>query len=133
MLPRMKILVRWGLLAAALLLVAHLYSGVSVASFTTAADTAYLVQVHIIGRCTANCATVGTGAGGQIVARFRRVGGTVTEIGADVGTFAEDTDGTHTFAITASGTAIEARITTTGDADINLVWHTTMRVWRVSS
>ena len=32
----MKIIVRWLLLAAALLLVAHLYSGVSVASFTSA-------------------------------------------------------------------------------------------------
>lgn len=32
----MKIIVRWFLLAAALLLVAHLYSGVAVASFTSA-------------------------------------------------------------------------------------------------
>ncbi|MFY9510138.1 MAG: phage holin family protein [Rubrivivax sp.] len=32
----MKMLVRWFLLAAALLLVAHLYSGVTVASFTSA-------------------------------------------------------------------------------------------------
>ena len=32
----MKIIVRWLLLAAALLLVAHLYSGVQVASFTSA-------------------------------------------------------------------------------------------------
>lgn len=43
MLPRMKILVRWGLLAAALLLVAHLYSGVSVASFTTALIAAFVI------------------------------------------------------------------------------------------
>jgi putative membrane protein len=39
----MKILVRWGLLAAALLLVAHLYSGVSVASFTTALIAAFVI------------------------------------------------------------------------------------------
>lgn len=31
-----KILIRWGLLAAALLLIAHLYSGVEVRSFTAA-------------------------------------------------------------------------------------------------
>jgi putative membrane protein len=36
MLSAMKILVRWLLLAAALLLVAHLYSGVTVTSFTSA-------------------------------------------------------------------------------------------------
>ncbi len=36
MLGRMKLLVRWLLLAAALLLVAYLYPGVSVASFGTA-------------------------------------------------------------------------------------------------
>lgn len=36
MLHPMKIIVRWLLLAAALLLVAHLYSGVSVASFGSA-------------------------------------------------------------------------------------------------
>lgn len=36
MLPTMKLLVRWGLLAAALLLVAQLYSGVSVAGFGAA-------------------------------------------------------------------------------------------------
>lgn len=36
MLGPMKMLVRWFLLAAALLLVAHLYSGVTVASFTSA-------------------------------------------------------------------------------------------------
>jgi putative membrane protein len=43
MLPRMKILVRWGLLAAALLLVAHLYSGVAVASFTSALIAAFVI------------------------------------------------------------------------------------------
>ena len=36
MLAPMKLLVRWLLLAAALLLVAHLYAGVQVASFTSA-------------------------------------------------------------------------------------------------
>lgn len=36
MLALMKLIVRWLLLAAALLLVAHLYSGVQVASFTSA-------------------------------------------------------------------------------------------------
>jgi putative membrane protein len=40
----MKIIVRWLLLAAALLLVAHLYSGVSVASFTSA-----LVAALVLG------------------------------------------------------------------------------------
>jgi putative membrane protein len=43
MLPRMKILVRWGLLAAALLLVAHLYSGVVVASFGAALIAAFVI------------------------------------------------------------------------------------------
>jgi len=36
MLASMKLIIRWLLLAAALLLVAHLYSGVQVASFTSA-------------------------------------------------------------------------------------------------
>ena len=39
----MKILVRWLLLAAALLLVAHLYPGVTVASFTTALLAAFVL------------------------------------------------------------------------------------------
>jgi putative membrane protein len=39
----MKIIVRWLLLAAALLLVAHLYPGVSVASFTTALIAAFVL------------------------------------------------------------------------------------------
>ena len=39
----MKILVRWLLLAAALLLVAHLYPGVSVASFSTAMIAAFVL------------------------------------------------------------------------------------------
>ncbi len=43
MLPFMKILVRWGLLAAALLLVAHLYSGVTVASFGAALLAAFVL------------------------------------------------------------------------------------------
>jgi putative membrane protein len=43
MLPRMKLIVRWLLLAAALLLVAHLYSGVQVASFTTALFAAFVI------------------------------------------------------------------------------------------
>ena len=43
MLPRMKLIVRWLLLAAALLLVAHLYSGVTVASFTAALIAAFVI------------------------------------------------------------------------------------------
>jgi putative membrane protein len=43
MLPFMKILVRWGLLAAALLLVAHLYGGVTVASFGSALLAAFVL------------------------------------------------------------------------------------------
>ncbi len=39
----MKIIVRWLLLAAALLLVAHLYSGVSVASFGSALIAAFVL------------------------------------------------------------------------------------------
>ncbi len=39
----MKILVRWALLAAALLLVAHLYSGVVVANFTSALIAAFVL------------------------------------------------------------------------------------------
>ena len=39
----MKIIVRWLLLAAALLLVAHLYSGVSVQSFTSALIAAFVL------------------------------------------------------------------------------------------
>lgn len=41
----MKILIRWFLLAAALLLVAHLYSGVQVASFTSALIAALVMGV----------------------------------------------------------------------------------------
>ncbi len=44
MLHSMKLIVRWMLLAAALLLVAHLYSGVSVASFGAA-----LVAALVLG------------------------------------------------------------------------------------
>jgi putative membrane protein len=43
MLQGMKLLVRWLLLAAALLLVAHLYSGVSVASFGAAMIAAFVI------------------------------------------------------------------------------------------
>ncbi len=43
-LPRMKILVRWGLLAAALLLVAQLYAGVAVQGFGSA-----LVAALVLG------------------------------------------------------------------------------------
>lgn len=39
----MKIIVRWLLLAAALLLVAHLYSGVAVASFVSALAAAFVI------------------------------------------------------------------------------------------
>jgi putative membrane protein len=39
----MKIIVRWLLLAAALLLVAHLYPGVTVASFTSALIAAFVL------------------------------------------------------------------------------------------
>jgi putative membrane protein len=39
----MKIIVRWLLLSAALLLVAHLYPGVSVASFSTAMIAAFVL------------------------------------------------------------------------------------------
>jgi putative membrane protein len=39
----MKTIVRWVLLAAALLLVAHLYAGVSVASFTSALIAAFVI------------------------------------------------------------------------------------------
>jgi len=41
--PRMKILARWLLLAAALLLVEHLYPGVSVASFGAAMLAAFVI------------------------------------------------------------------------------------------
>ncbi len=40
---RMKLLIRWLLLAAALLLVAHLYSGVTIASFGTALIAAFVI------------------------------------------------------------------------------------------
>ncbi len=43
MLADMKIIVRWLLLAAALLLVAHLYSGVQVASFGVALIAAFVL------------------------------------------------------------------------------------------
>jgi putative membrane protein len=40
---RMKLIIRWLLLAAALLLVAHLYSGVTVASFGAAMFAAFVI------------------------------------------------------------------------------------------
>ena len=43
MLDGMKLIVRWLLLAAALLLVAHLYRGVSVASFEAALIAAFVI------------------------------------------------------------------------------------------
>jgi putative membrane protein len=43
MLPAMKILVRWLLLAAALLLVSYVYPGVTVASFTSALLAAFVL------------------------------------------------------------------------------------------
>ena len=43
MLPRMKLIVRWLLLAAALLLVANLYSGVTVSSFWSALLAAFIL------------------------------------------------------------------------------------------
>lgn len=43
MLRGMKLLVRWGLLAAALLLVAHLYPGITVASFGAALIAAFVI------------------------------------------------------------------------------------------
>ena len=43
LLPMMKTLIRWMLLAAALLLVAHLYSGVVVTSFTSALIAALIL------------------------------------------------------------------------------------------
>jgi putative membrane protein len=43
MLASMKLIIRWLLLAAALLLVAHLYSGVQVASFTSAMIAAFVL------------------------------------------------------------------------------------------
>jgi putative membrane protein len=43
MLPGMKLIVRWVLLAAALLLVAHLYPGVTVASFGAAMGAALVL------------------------------------------------------------------------------------------
>jgi putative membrane protein len=43
MLPRMKLIVRWLLLALALLLVAHLYAGVQVASFGSALIAAFVL------------------------------------------------------------------------------------------
>lgn len=43
MLVRMKLIVRWLLLAAALLLVAHLYPGVTVASFGAAMIAAFVL------------------------------------------------------------------------------------------
>jgi putative membrane protein len=43
MLAPMKLIIRWLLLAAALLLVAHLYSGVQVASFTAALIAAFVL------------------------------------------------------------------------------------------
>lgn len=43
MLPGMKLLLRWLLLSAALLLVAHLYSGVTVASFGAAMLAAFVI------------------------------------------------------------------------------------------
>ena len=43
MLRVMKLLIRWLLLAAALLLVAHLYSGVVVASFSAALIAAFVI------------------------------------------------------------------------------------------
>ena len=43
LMPMMKTLIRWMLLAAALLLVAHLYSGVVVTSFTSALIAALIL------------------------------------------------------------------------------------------
>lgn len=43
MLRGMRLIIRWGLLAAALLLVAHLYPGITVASFGAALIAAFVV------------------------------------------------------------------------------------------
>ena len=42
----MKIIVRWLLLASALLLVAYLYPGVTVTSFASAMIAAFVIGVH---------------------------------------------------------------------------------------
>jgi hypothetical protein len=88
-----------------------------------------LLEARVVSRCTANCATVGSGGAGTIIGRFRRSGSALTRIGTDASPapFAEDTDGTEAIELTATPSgAVEVRATTTGDDDIDLLWHVTV-------
>jgi hypothetical protein len=104
-------------------------------TYTTTSDKVVLAEVRVAARCTASCGTVGTGAAGTIIGKFRNIGGTLTRIGTDATPAAleEDTDGTVAINLNATGASLQVRATTTGDADIALVWHVTVLVQEVGT
>ncbi len=106
-----------------------------VGTFSTATSNVYLAEARYVARCTASCGTVGTGAAGTIVGKFRNVGGTLTRIGTDATpvTFEEDTDGTVSINLNPTSADLQMRVTTSGDADIALVWHVTLLIQNVGT
>jgi hypothetical protein len=101
-------------------------------------DTVVFIEAKIVGRRTGGTAAVGaTGDGYAAVVRqvYRNVAGVVTEgtvaVGAEL-----DFESQHDAAWGSADSAVSgtnAIIRVTGKADMNVTWHTTVRIWQVAS
>lgn len=101
-------------------------------SFTIPASTTYAIEAMLVARRTGGSAgTAEDGAFYKLIATFKNVGGTATQIGATtvVATHEDQAAWDVVFDVTGA----TARIRVTGALNNNVTWHMTARIWQVGT
>lgn len=101
-------------------------------TYTIPASTTVVLEAHVVARRTGGVAGTGEdGAGYGIVATFKNVAGTATQIGATTVLYSHESVAGYDCVFDVTGAT--ARVRVTGVASTNITWHLTLRVRLVSS
>ncbi len=102
-------------------------------TFTVPASTTYTIEAHVEARRTGGSAgTAEDGAGYGIVATFKNVAGTATQIGATTALYTHEDQAAWDCVFDVTGAT--ARVRVTGATNNNVAWHlSASRVWQVGT
>lgn len=96
------------------------------------ANTTIIITAYVVARRTGGTAgTVDDGGGFFLRQVWNNIAGTATLIGEEAGDLASSSTGFLTVALAASGANVVLQVT--GEANTNITWQATIRVWKVSS
>lgn len=106
--------------------------GSTMANVVTPTDTTVTIEATVVARRTGGTAgTAGDGASYKIIGTFKNIGGTVTQIGTTTVVHSVEDQGGWDVEFSISGSNVS--LVATGATDNDISWHSTYRVYQISS